>query len=467
MTASNKEFLDGVMLKRYIPATLGGQRRRFTAWLDYQVSEEAKGSWFFGVGANNYETLVEKGYKTFSPEEKTKVGEQLFKSGAVDRDVLHNIGKDPKYRGGSLNFEKFASVVRQIKPNKQLLSLMGSANPNEVMNKDTFASDTTGNIGTGGTVGSIAKTGAGGITSLIAKLSGGIDKLKGGPEAVNAFSVLNCVTSMAGLIAAFSGGEEVSDIDKAGKALKAAADTIKAVSDSYLTFAQGTTSVLAEGATAASTTMFQLSGAMAIVGGVIQTGQGIKGIIEAQKSLGKLKNLEGAMKDKSFSSALDLAKTAQKNKRVQAVGKMISGAAAIGGGVAMLAAMSNPVGWIMLAAGGAIAGGFALYDFLKKRYDKKKFIEQLYNKDNKKDRNAPIENRDETIGEWLQTLGYTPSQEGQLYNDYLTKLATEILADAKKDDNTAIEFLKAIGFSDAAPDKLPEISAVAKKIVNG
>tara|TARA_B100001109_G_C18859505_1_gene473308 strand:+ start:1690 stop:3507 length:1818 start_codon:yes stop_codon:yes gene_type:complete len=118
-----------------------------------------------------------------------------------------------------------------------------------------------------------------------------------------------------------------------------------------------------------------IPGATLALGGV-QIASGVKGTIDGQSSLNSL-NKEDVVKDEQARNSMTAAMTAKRN---ESIAKIAKGALTVAAGGVLLASLTNPVGWALLAATGVIAFGMSLSKKFSQR-TKGKEIAELKNKE--------------------------------------------------------------------------------------
>lgn len=294
------------------------------------------------------------------------------------------------------------------------------------------------------------------------------------------------VGAVGGALEVIDGGLKVYDgIHRADSALGKASD-----------IAEGTTSMVKGGSTAAyfgsqvagesaktlaAGSLGHIIPGAAIASGGLQIISGGVGTVKSQSALNQL-GKEGVVQDEVAKSSMTAAMKAKRNESIAKVGK---GALTLAAGGVLLASLTNPVGWALLAATGVIAFGMALAKKFSQRTKgkeiailKKKEYEMAYRAwvNSGKAGDKPQLNKRYDLSRITATSWRTYSD---IYKEEMTDQANDVAqtiyrylgvarykTDFSEEEAVYIQVVKNLGLRIDLDDNKPTIAAIRKELLS-
>lgn len=438
--------------------------------------------------ASNHEELISGPYSKLSIDKRIEV----FKVADVDLNLdepqtskgleTKFISKLKPWKGKETSWNKFSLAIRKVGGNAAMVGLLSSAR-SESAGENPYADTTADKVEKGGGVGMVTAGVAGGVTKLAT--ADGVGQIGlGGTVAGVVFSLNNILTlkrdSQDHELTEKVAKDGVKTLSEASNVLlnvtksigeislmaQGQAGGVASMGSSLIDGSKGATSGAIQGG--AGAVLANIGAITAIVKGALDIIQGSYEVIDATKIKAKLAELQKEMASPDFVLACQRAEETQSQRQVMGATMIASGAAMVAGGIILTAvALTNPVGWLLLTAAGIISLSAAIWKISKKGKAAKKFAKLIYNMQfGKEDDNVD----DETLDNWLNTLGYANGDFASLHNEFMHGLGISIHSAAFGSEgerkNEARALLATIKLKINEDKKTPTAQVISKRLRN-
>jgi hypothetical protein len=440
--------------------------------------------------AGGQHMLMEHGpYMKLSSDQKVRV----FEKCGVNIDV-----SDPKSFHGlmqgrlwkTVNWQKFAQEVRQASPTASQSAADGAALLSAQLGKGNLAAMAVGALVSGGTKEAEAGQLPGvasdiGITE--ASNTWAQNNRDGAFETMGGAELLTAATGFLGnLLVLWKAGDDLAIQDwtsvfletgskvlgalaglaqSAGSAIRTGAAIDEGYAVGQMSYAGDASGALAGNALlAVGTTIF--AGAAAVKG-LCQIVGGTKDLYSAIKESSVLQELQKTITTRDFKSAIRKAEATQNLKGKLAAGHIAQGTATMAGSaviiVGLVAGVSNPIGWALLACGGVIGGLLGVYKIAKTKKNTKDFVKSVLSAST-----TPL--TDEQVDVELAKRGYKQGDLKSFHEDFMKDLALSIHTAAFAPDPStkkteARAFLAATNMAFNEGNKTPNVEQIKMHLV--
>jgi hypothetical protein len=431
----------------------------------------------------------------YGPYMKLSSGQKVgvFQKCGVNIDV-----SDPKSFHGlmqgrlwkTVNWEKFAREVRQASPTASQSAADGAALLSAQLGKGNLAAMAVGALVSGGTKEAEAGQLPGvasdiGITE--ASNTWAQNNRDGAFETMGGAELLTAATGFLGnLLVLWKAGDDLAIQDwtsvfletgskvlgalaglaqSAGSAIRTGAAIDEGYAVGQMSYAGDASGALAGNALlAVGTTIF--AGAAAVKG-LSQIVGGTKDLYSAIKESSVLQELQKTITTRDFKSAIRKAEATQNLKGKLAAGHIAQGTATMAGSaviiVGLVAGVSNPIGWALLACGGVIGGLLGVYKIAKTKKNTKDFVKSVLSAST-----TPL--TDEQVDVELAKRGYKQGDLKSFHEDFMKDLALSIHTAAFAPDPStkkteARAFLAATNMAFNEGNKTPNVEQIKMHLV--